>query len=172
MQSQIKTLAAGALALFAVFAPLAVAQDGSALEAGLLDAMRYDARRMERVAPSGPALQAYIRDGYVDLKPSVRADYTDYRLLKKPASLMGHPLVVIEEEYMTAYVGCCVSEGVGATVRIAGDTARLKAFAERNACGYQEGVDPGAELKRFGVANDLPKGRYASLSCRERDSQR
>ena len=81
-------------------------------------------------------------------------------------------LPVVARHSGLAEVSSALAERVSATVRIAGDTARLKAFAERNACGYQEGVDPGAELKRFGVANDLPKGRYASLSCRERDSQR
>lgn len=172
MQSRIKAFTSTALALLIATSPLASAQDAKAMESGLIDALRYDAERQERVAPSGPALQAYIRAGYLDAKPGARADYTDYRLLKKPATLMGHTLVVIEEEYMTAYIGCCVSEGVGVTVRLDGNAGKLKAFAKDNACSYSETDDPGAELRRFDIVNDLPKGKYASLSCRERDSQR
>ncbi|QWF15082.1 hypothetical protein [Lysobacter capsici] len=172
MQSKIKAITCAALALLVVTAPLASAQDAKSMESGLIDALRFDAKRHERVAPSGPALQAYIRAGYLDARPGARADYTDYRLMKKPATLMGHTLVVIEEEYMTAYVGCCVSEGVGVTVRLNGAADTLKAFAKDNACTYSELDDPGAELKGFDIANDLPKGKYASLSCRERDSQR
>lgn len=177
MQSRIKALTSATLALLIATSPLASAQDGNAqggkaMESGLIDALRFDAKRQERVAPSGPALQAYIRAGYLDAKPSARADYTDYRLLKKPATFMGHTLVVIEEEYMSAYIGCCVSEGVGVTVKLNGNGANLQAFAKDNACSYSEVADPGAELKHFDIANDLPKGKYASLSCRERDSQR
>lgn len=172
MQSKIKAITSTALALLIATSPLASAQGGQTMESGLIDALRFDAKRQERVAPSGPALQAYIRAGYLDAKPNARADYTDYRLLKKPATLMGHRLVVIEEEYMTAYIGCCVSEGVGVTVRLDGSADKLKAFAKDNACGYSEIDDPGAELRGFDIANDLPKGKYASLSCRERDSQR
>lgn len=172
MQSRIKAFTCATLALLIATSPLASAQGGKAMESGLIDALRFDAKRHERVAPSGPALQAYIRAGYLDARPSARADYTDYRLMKKPATLMGHTLVVIEEEYMTAYVGCCVSEGVGVTVRLDGSAGNLKAFAKDNACTYSEIDDPGAELKSFDIVNDLPKGKYASLSCRERDSER
>lgn len=150
--------------------PLAAfAADEAALEKGLADAMRYDRAKGERVAPSGPALQAYIQAGYLDLKPSVRADYTDYRLLKKPAPFMGQRLVMVEEEYMTQYIGCCVDEGVGAVVRVGGSTAAMEAFAKANACRFEPDYDPEQALTANRLGIGLPPGKYARLSCRERD---
>ncbi|MBX9402749.1 hypothetical protein K4L06_15675 [Lysobacter sp. BMK333-48F3] len=149
-----------------------IAPEAMRLEAGLIAALRHDAKTGERAAPSGPAIQAYIHAGYLTAKPTVRADYTDYRLLNKPATLLGLPLVAIEEEYMTQYLGCCVSEGAGATVRITGDIEPLVEFAKRNACRLERDYDARAEFKNYGIAANLPAGRYANLSCRVRDADR
>lgn len=157
--------------LACILLPLAaLAADETALEKGLTDAMRYDRAKGERAAPSGPALQAYIQAGYLDLRPSVRADYTDYRLLKKPAPFMGQALVLVEEEYMTQYIGCCVDEGVSAVVRVSGSTAAMEKFAKANACTFHPKYDPAEELtdRRLGIG--LPAGRYAKLSCHENDA--
>ncbi|UZW58894.1 hypothetical protein [Lysobacter enzymogenes] len=151
--------------------PLAAfAADDAALEKGLTDAMRYDRAKGERAAPSGPALQAYIQAGYLELKPSVRADYTDYRLLKKPAPFMGQTLVMVEEEYMTQYIGCCVDEGVSAVVRVAGSTAAMETFAKANACSFEPKYDPVEALTANRLGIGLPPGKYAKLSCHERDA--
>lgn len=154
--------------------PLAAfAADESALEKGLekglTDALRYDRAKGERAAPSGPALQAYIQAGYLDLKPSVRADYTDYRLLKKPAPFMGQTLVLVEEEYMSQYIGCCVDEGVSAVVRVSGSTAAMEKFAKANACSFDPKYDPAEELTNRRLGIGLPAGQYAELSCHEND---
>jgi len=161
-----------ALALLAcALLPLAAfAADEAALEKGLTDALRYDRAKGERVAPSGPALQAYIQAGYLDLKPSVRADYTDYRVLKKPAPFMGQSLVLVEEEYMSQYIGCCVDEGVSAVVRVVGSTAAMEKFAKANACTFQPKYDPAEELTGRNLGLSLPAGRYAKLSCHENDA--
>lgn len=110
-----------------------------------------------------------MRAGIVNKKPNVRVDYTDYYLVKKPASFMGHALFMIEEEYMTQYIGCCVSEGAGITVRLKGDDTALNDFAKRNACSVESKVDMSAQLKYLGLKAELPAGNYTSLSCRDRD---
>jgi len=159
-----------ALLACAALSPAAFAADEAALEKGLTDALRYDRAKGERVAPSGPALQAYIQAGYLDLKPSVRADYTDYRVLKKPAPFMGQSLVLVEEEYMTQYIGCCVDEGVSAVVRVSGSTAAMEAFAKANACRFEPKYDPAEALTANRLGIGLPPGRYAKLSCHENDA--
>ena len=66
-----------------------------------------------------------MQAGYIDNKPNLRADYTDYYLLNKPARFMGHELVMIEEEYMSRYIGCCVSPGAGLSVKVSGSLKPL-----------------------------------------------
>ena len=162
------SLLVGVISLF--LAGAALAADYPELEAGLASAMKYDKAAEKRVGSSGKAIQAYMKAGYVNPRPNGRADYTDYYLLNQPANFLGYPLVVIEEEYMTRYVGCCVSEGLGVTVKVTGNTAALKKFAAQNSCKVEENVDPGADLHSFGIKNTLAKGAYASLSCRARDA--
>lgn len=165
-----KTIAmlVGVISLSVASATLAA--DYPDLEAGLASAMKYDKEADKRLGSSGKAIQAYMKAGYLNSRPNGRADYTDYYLLKRPATFLGYPLVVIEEEYMTRYIGCCVSEGLGVTVGVSGDTAALKKFAAQHRCRMREDVDPGAELHAVGIKNTLAKGRYASLSCRARDA--
>ncbi|NHZ35191.1 hypothetical protein [Massilia rubra] len=141
------------------------------LEVNLMKAMKFDKASEKRIGSSGKAIQAYMKAGYVNQRPNGRADYTDYYLLNKPATLLGHPLVLIEEEYMTRYAGCCVSKGIGVTVGVAGSLGALKKFAAQNRCTLEENVDPGKQLRSFGIKNALPKGTYASLSCRVRDAE-
>jgi hypothetical protein len=43
-----------------------------------------------RVVESGVAIRAYINKGAVRRKPDQRADYVDYRRVRKPAKLFGH----------------------------------------------------------------------------------
>ena len=150
---------------------ISFAAEDPTLEAGLVKALKQKPGTTERLGDSGAALRAYIAAGYLDLKPSQRADYTDYRLLKKPAMLMGHTLVLIEEEYMTRHIGCCVSPGVGVTVRLSGSSKNLEKFAEKNGCSFNPKADPQEELKLYGIKANLPIGKYASISCRERDAQ-
>jgi hypothetical protein len=141
----------------------------SKLETILTDVLRYDAIKAERVGNSGKAIQAYMRAGIVNKKPNIRVDYTDYYLVKKPISFMGHELFMIEEEYMSKYIGCCVSEGAGITVRLNGDDNALKHFAKNNACSVESKVDMPAQLKYLGLKAKVPMGDYVTLSCRDRD---
>ncbi|MBR7635523.1 hypothetical protein [Janthinobacterium lividum] len=142
------------------------------LESGLIHALQLKKGTTERVGTSGKAIAAYMREGYIGKHPDQRADYTDYYLLKKPASFMGHELVLIEEEYITQYIGCCVSPGAGVTVKVRGNTKKLQAFARAQRCTLTDPVDVQHALNDVAIKTRMPKGHYASLSCRERDAER
>ncbi|WP_425253959.1 hypothetical protein ACPJXG_08655 [Janthinobacterium sp. NFX145] len=142
-----------------------------ALETELAHALYLKKGTTERAGTSGKAIQAYVREGYIGKRPDQRFDYTDYYLLKKPASFMGHELVLIEEEYITQYIGCCVSPGAGVTVKVRGNTQKLQAFASAQRCTLTDPVDMQHALSEAAIKARLPQGHYASLSCRERDAQ-
>lgn len=159
-------------ALIAAHTAFAVAADDRELESGLANALRLKPGTTERAGDSGKAIQAYMREGVVNKKPNQRADYTDYYVVKKPASFMGHELVVIEEEYMSKYIGCCVNPGAGVTVKVNGSPKNLEKFADANKCSIADNVDVQGELRRFGIKTAFSKGHYASISCRENDASR
>ena len=117
---------------------------------------------------AGPAIRRFIAAGYVDRRPTRRMDYTDYRVLKRPFQFLGQDLLVIEEEYMTQYVGCCVDEGSGAIFRLSGDRSELTTFAAANKCRLDTGQsDIRSRLAELGLGRE--QGEFARLSCRERD---
>jgi hypothetical protein len=167
---RMKHLAATLILVFSSSSPLLFASAEAELEANLADALRLKKGTTERVGDARKAVRAYAKSGHLDTKADIRADYTDYYLLKKPATLMGHTLVVLEEEYMIRNVGCCVSPGLGLTLKLAGSPAGLEEFAKNNGCKLATGVDPVADLKTVGIRSGLPKADYATLSCRERDA--
>ncbi|MFZ6768392.1 hypothetical protein ACO0LM_15115 [Undibacterium sp. Di26W] len=144
----------------------------SALEKHLVNALSIKNNGPERLAKSGPVIVAYKRAGILSKQADARADYVDFYLLRKPASFLGHPLVLLEEEYMDTYVGCCVSPGLGLVVQVNGDTRTMQDFAEKNACTLTPHADVIGTLKTYGIRNKLPKVDYATLSCRERDAQK
>lgn len=161
-----------AYAVLAACSVMAFAADTPSLESGLLHALQLKKGTTERTGTSGQAIEAYMRAGLVGKKPNQRADYTDYYLLKTPAPFLGHELVLIEEEYITQYIGCCVSPGAGVTVKVHGSTRKLEQFARANRCTLSDHVDLAHELREVAIRNKVPKGHYASLSCRERDAKR
>ncbi|MDO8037619.1 hypothetical protein [Janthinobacterium sp. SUN137] len=164
-------LLAAATCTSAAAAASAAAADGG-LENGLIHALHLKKGTTQRVGTSGKAIAAYMREGFIGKRPNQRFDYTDYYLLKKPASFMGHELVLIEEEYITQYIGCCVSPGAGVTVKVNGSTQKLQAFASAQRCTLTDPVDIRKNLREVAIQATLPKGHYASLSCRERDAER
>lgn len=145
---------------------------GAELETGLAQAMHLKKETTERVGTSGQAIQAYMHAGLIDSKPNQRADYTDYYLLNKPARFMGHELVMIEEEYMSRWIGCCVSPGAGLSVKVSGSLKPLEQFSRAHRCSLNDNADLQGELASLGIRRKLPPGRYATLSCRERDAER
>jgi hypothetical protein len=138
-------------------------------EALLKAAIQVDAAQHERSGSPEAAIEAYASAGLIGLDADTRADYTSYYLVRKHTEFFGHTLVVIEHEYMDEYVGCCVSPGVGLTVRVKGSTDALQKFAADNGCSFADNTDPAAELRQYGLKSMLFKAHYASLSCRERD---
>lgn len=163
----------GALLLAAATgASAAAAVTDEGLESGLIQALHLKKGTTERTGTSGKAIAAYMREGYLGKRPDQRFDYTDYYLLKKPASFMGHALVLIEEEYIAQYIGCCVSPGAAVTLRVQGSTQKLQAFARAQRCTLSDPVDIGHALSEVAIKTRMPKGHYASLSCRERDAER
>jgi hypothetical protein len=160
------------LILFLSFSTLASASDVQDLEKTLANSLSLKRGSTERLGNSGKAIQSYMKEGFVNRKPNQRADYTDYYLLKKPAMFMGHELIVIEEEYMSKYIGCCVSPGMGVAVKISGNSKNIEHFAVKNKCTLTNDIDIQAELKSVSIKANFPRGQYASLSCRERDANR
>lgn len=161
-----------AFTLLAAGSAMACAADTPSLESGLRHAMQLKQGTDARTGTSGQAIRAYMQAGLLRTKPDQRFDYTDYYLLQKPAPFLGHELVLIEEEYITRYIGCCVSPGVGVTVKVQGSTQNLARFAQANRCTLTDHVDLAHELREVAIRNKVPKGHYASLSCRERDAER
>lgn len=140
------------------------------LEEKLLLSLALDKQTGERVVPSANAVKAYIAGGYVSRKPDLRFDYTDYRKLRKPAWLFGYSIVVIEEEYMAEYVGCCVSPGLGVVLFGKGDSDKLAAFARANGCSVEHPADVSGELADLNLG--VPSSGLTRLSCRDRDVTR
>ncbi|CEJ11113.1 hypothetical protein BN1110_01399 [bacterium YEK0313] len=161
-------LAATALAMAAVLAVPAAAQPSpDGLQRALAAGMGLHPSSGGRLE-AGPAIRQFIAAGYVDRRPTRRMDYTDYRVLKRPFQFLGQRLLVIEEEYMTQYIGCCVSEGSGAILRLSGDRSELTAFAAANKCRVSvDQPDIRARLAELGLGRE--PGEFARLSCRERD---
>lgn len=126
-----------------------------------------------RYGKYGKAIKDYMNKGYINSKPNIyRADYVDYYFLQKPAYLLGHELKIIEEEYMSEYVGCCASEGVGVVLKLSGSTNKLKKFAQRNRCSI-EPINFKEYMTNLGIKNPkIQRGSYITMSCRERDLHR
>lgn len=162
------------LILTMVLPAVAMAQP-STLEAGLLKSMSIKVNQegdIERDDSSGIAIRNYKRSNYIKAEPDLRYDYIDNYLLLKPATFLGHDLKVIEEEYIAAYVGCCVSPGVGVIIKQKGSLNNVKAFARKNRCSI-EPINFNAHLRVLGIKKpQAPTGNYYALSCRERDMDR
>jgi hypothetical protein len=139
------------------------------VEMGLIKALQFDHQKQDRMGDSSIAIAAYVKAAYLNKKPNTRADYIDFYVLKRPATLLGHTLVVIEHEYMSEYIGCCASPGMGLLIKTSGSTANLEKFSKENACTFSNHVDVIERLKNYSIKAKLAPGNYASLSCRERD---
>ncbi|NJM29738.1 MAG: hypothetical protein HC855_06230 [Rhizobiales bacterium] len=157
------------VALLTVLASLhSAAGDLSPQENLLRQAMTPTGKEFERALEPGAAIRAYIRSGHVRRKPDDAADYVDYRRLRKPATLFGHPLLVLEEEYMTQYIGCCVNPGIGLVIEVQGSTAALDAFLAANKCRRNWPSGPEDSLDKAGV-KPKPDATYVSITCRQND---
>ena len=171
MQKQFKAIAV--FVITSVLTSISYASDS--LENNLLSTLKLKLNEfgdIERNGNHGKAIRAYMNKGYIDKKPTVyRADYVDYYVLKKPAYVLGHELKVIEEEYMSEYVGCCVNEGVGVVLKLTGSMQKLENFAQKNKC-VVEPIDYDYYYESLGIVNAIPeKGVFVEMSCRANDIQ-
>ncbi|MFZ6875334.1 hypothetical protein ACO0LF_24975 [Undibacterium sp. Di27W] len=157
--------------LLSTLSPHSLASDAR-LENQLILALKIKADGQDRQAESRPVIRAYQQAAIISKKPQRRADYIDFYLLQKPASFMGHQLILLEEEYMDVYVGCCASPGIGLMLKTNADTRSVQDFAKKNACTFTPHADVFDRLRMFGIDHKLARGDYAILSCRERDAQK
>lgn len=108
------------------------------------------------------------KQGFIAKKATIsRADYNDIYKLKKPYQFMGQNVVLISDEYMSEYVGCCVSEGWGAVFKQISNLKLIEHFAKTNQCKISP-IEQDSDYYGFKIRS-LPKGNYYELSCRERD---
>jgi pimeloyl-ACP methyl ester carboxylesterase len=143
------------------------------LERKLTDALRLNEDKLSRVGDADAAILAYAKAGYVRSKGDGRFDYSDYHILKKALTFMGHRLVIIENEYNAGYIGCCVNSGIQITVKISGSTQSLRMFAKENHCRVKtEITDLRDEFSNFPALEKIkfPRAYYAKLGCKERDA--
>ena len=146
------------------FASIAQADENERLEKLFRNGMKpvMDGKDAKRAADSGDIIRAYIKAGYVKRKPEDRSDYTDTRILRKPATLFGHKLVALTEEYMVEYIGCCVDPGFGAILEVDDKTSEIEAAASANKCEFQIGES--TDMSQFGLTL-TPGHRFATLVC-------
>lgn len=122
---------------------------------------------------SGEAFKSFKslnQQGFISKKPQIaRMEYNDVYALKKPLQVLNQQVVLLSDEYMSEYIGCCVSEGWGAIIKKQQALTALQAFAKQHQCALEP--FPLKENKYYyGYSTQkLAKGEYYELSCRERD---
>lgn len=122
---------------------------------------------------SGTALKDFkslSQQGFISKKPQVsRMDYNDVYVVKKPLKMFNQLVVLLSDEYMSEYVGCCVSEGWGAIVKKEQSFQAFKRYAEKNHCALTPFSLKDNEHYYGFATKKLRQGEYYELSCRERD---
>lgn len=116
-----------------------------------------------------PTFKTLQAGGFIAKKPEVsRYDYNDVFSIKKPLKFMGQSVVAVSDEYMSEYVGCCVSEGWGAVLSKTADLAALQQFAKKNQCTIVARAKDETDYYSHSLKR-RPQAEYYELSCRERD---
>lgn len=133
----------------------------------LINVLKIDQKTNDRIENTQLAIQAYIEKGIINNKPNKRVDYVDYYLVNKSTNFMGHTLILIEEEYMLKYIGCCVNSGIGIVVRLMGNSNNLEEFATQNNCQFENNFNLREKLTQLNLTTHLLEGQFAFLSCRE-----
>lgn len=141
------------------FTPAPARARDKALEAMIAGAMES--------GDAAALIRRLARGGHVKQKPDARVDYTDYRKVAKPLDFEGQTIVVIEEEYMKKFVGCCVNEGFGFVIRVNSDAEGLKARAKAAKCAVSDESGDRDILDRLRIRRK--EARYMSVSCRAND---
>jgi hypothetical protein len=150
----------------------------TALEKELLEALKVSDTGLDRRGDPEKVINDYAAGHLIDSTRTERVDFDDYYVLRKPAMLLGHDLVVISwghgrDDTVDGPTGCCVQLGLTVYVRVNGDDANLARFAETNKCSYEPNEDVLGFWKQMDEHPPVrfPKGRYASLSCTDETLQ-
>jgi hypothetical protein len=159
-------LFAGVVAIAACVTPVEAETLASA-EKLLRAAMTANANGEGRALDSGVAIRAYIDQKAMRRKPEKRADYTDYRIMRAPATLFGHNILALEEEYMITHIGCCVDPGLAAVLDLRGSSAAIEAFARENKCRW-EAYDKSYSKEMLDQLLPPHSSSVFVISCRER----
>jgi hypothetical protein len=116
-----------------------------------------------------PTFKALKAGGFIAKKPEIsRYDYNDVYTVKKPMKFMGQTVVAVSDEYMSEYIGCCVSEGWGAVLSKKSDLAALQQFAKQHQCSLKARNEEASDYYDHSLKS-YPRAEYYELSCRERD---
>jgi hypothetical protein len=133
----------------------------TALENELLEALKLNNKGDDRRVHPEVVISDYAAKHLIDLSRTKRVDSDNFYVLRKPAKLLGHDLLVISWAQDTAR-----SYGLTVYVRVIGDDANLAAFAKTNRCNYAYEQDLGSwQLFDEHPPIVFPKGRHASLAC-------
>lgn len=135
----------------------------------LIEALRLKNADIEKQTVSKKAIETYAKQGSISKNPIYRADYVDYYLVKKPTLFLGHSMVMIENEYMSEYMGCCVSPGVEVVFEGANNfnNINLRTFAQENNCEFSVNVDMQKKSLNMGLDLKPKPGKYSSINCRK-----
>lgn len=141
--------------------------NGVAYAAALSELEQY--RGMQGKAAQFKDFKALTQEGYIRKKPQVsRYDYNDVYKVQKPLTFAGQQVLYLSDEYMSQYIGCCVSEGWGALFKKTSRLTELENFAQTNLCRLTP-FDPKDSKYYSQKITASPKVEYYELSCRERD---
>jgi hypothetical protein len=121
-----------------------------------------------RMLAPGDVIRAYMKSGHVRRKPDLGADYVDQRKFRKPATLFGHTLISIEEEYLTVYIGCCVNPGIGAVIEQNGDMTELETYLAANKCRLNYLTEAKSIMLDLNIPAK-PGATYHHIRCRRDD---
>jgi hypothetical protein len=136
-------------------------------QSGLLTAME---QRTEYGAP----LRALKRDGYLATRPRIRTNYDDFYFPTRSFSVLGGKVVVVQENYLGRYVGCCADPGIGLYFEGSSKASfiAVEDFAIANKCIYLEGNDMVTQELPTNFMRLKPRKSYALLRCSDGDKNR
>jgi hypothetical protein len=122
-----------------------------------------------RVTSSGVAIEKLAKLGFLPIKPDQRADYVDYRRVRKPFTFLGQSVIVIEEEYLDKFIGCCVNPGIGFVVETNGEMNEFNFFVEINKCQKEGPYTRAAYSLEMAGVKPKAGATYLGISCRQDD---
>lgn len=141
------------------------------IESQFIDGINFKPGTKERGKTSSDIIKIFKDANVISQDPNKRLDYTDYYIANIPVNFIGHNILLIEEEYMTENIGCCVNPGFGFSVKTNGDIKNLEEFSNKNGCTLENNSALSEKLTNLEINYDLPQGEFAYLSCRENDIQ-